>query len=307
MTMEDFRSIGKRLSNWGRWGAEDERGTVNFITPDKLVAAGKLIRQGKVFDLGIPFGEDGPQPGGGRINPVHLMSQTGDEQLFPGGFKYADDYIFMPLQGATQWDSLAHVYYDDQLYNGFAARDVTVIGANHNSIDKQGKGIAGRGVLLDIARLKGVDWLELGYVITPDDFEAAIAAQGNVAVGSGDIVVFRTGWRRQFLQVKSAQEFMSGEPGIGQECCDWLHDREIAAICSDNWAIEVLPGEDPNAVFNVHCVLIRDMGMTLGEILDLEELAADCAEDGVWEFFFCAPVLKVTKAVGSPINPLAMK
>jgi len=192
------------------------------------------------------------------------------------------------------------------MYNGFPTSDVTVVGATHNSIDKQAKGVAGRGVLLDIARLKGVDWLELGSVITPEDLEAAIAAQ-RVEVGSGDILLFRTGWRRQFLTKQSPQEFMSGEPGIGQDCCEWLHDREVAAILSDNWAIEVLPGENPEALFNVHMVLIRDMGMTLGEILDLEELSADCAADGVWEFFFCAPPLKVTKGVGSPINPLAMK
>jgi kynurenine formamidase len=235
------------------------------------------------------------------------MSQTGDMQLFPGGFKYADDYIFMPLQGATQWDSLAHVYYDDHIYNGFPARDVSVVGAMHDSIDKQAKGVAGRGVLLDIARLKGVDWMQAGEVITPDDLDAAIAAQGGVDVGSGDIVLFRTGWRRKFLVEKDAHAFMAGEPGLGQDCCEWLHDREIAAVASDNWAIEVLPGEDPNAILNLHCVLIRDMGMTLGEIFDLEELAADCAADGVWEFFFSAPVLKVSKAVGTPINPLAFK
>jgi kynurenine formamidase len=305
--MEDFRDLGARLRNWGRWGDDDERGTLNHITPERLVAAGGLIRQGRIFDLGIPFDEAGPQPGGGRINPVHLMSQTGDTQMFPGGFKYADDYIFMPLQGATQWDSLAHVYYDDHLYNGFPSSDVTVVGAFHDTIDKIAKGVAGRGVLLDIARLKGVDWLENSYVITPDDLDAAIAAQGDVAVGAGDILVFRTGWRRLFLEHGSPQEFMAGEPGLGQDCCEWLHARDVAAVCSDNWAIEVLPGEDPNAVFNVHMVLIRDMGMTLGEILDLEELAADCAADGVWEFFFCAPPLKVTKGVGSPINPLAIK
>ena len=305
--MEDFRALGKRLSNWGRWGAEDERGTLNLITPDKLVAAAGLVRKGAVFDLGIPFDDQGPQPGGARINPVHLMSQTGDTQVFPGGFRYADDYIFMPLQGASQWDALAHVYYDDQLYNGYPASDVTVVGAFHDTIDRIAKGVAGRGVLLDIARLRGVDWLDAGEVITPDDLEAAIAAQGGVEVGSGDILLFRTGWRRMFLEQKSAQEFMAGEPGLGQDCCEWLHAREIAAVCSDNWAIEVLPGEVPDVVLNVHMVLIRDMGLTLGEILDFEELAADCAADGVWEFFFCAPPLKVTRGVGSPINPLAIK
>lgn len=305
--MEDVRALGARLRNWGRWGPDDERGTLNHITPERLVAAARLVRKGQIFDLGIPFDENGPQPGGGRINPVHLMSQTGDTQVFPGGFKYADDYIFMPLQGATQWDSLAHVYYDDQIYGGFPSSDVTVVGAFHCTIDKIAKGVAGRGVLLDIARLKGVDWLDLGYAVTPDDLEGAMAAQGGVEVGPGDIVVFRTGWRRFFLERGSPQEFMAGEPGLGQDCCEWLHARDVAAVCSDNWAIEVLPGENPEAIFNVHMVLIRDMGMTLGEILDLEELTADCAADGVWEFFFCAPPLKVTKGVGSPINPLAMK
>ena len=304
--MENFRSIGNRLRNWGRWGADDEKGTLNFVTPDRLVAAGKLIRKGVIFDLGIPFDANGPQPGGGRINPVHLMSQTGDTQMFPGGFKYADDYIFMPLQCASQWDSLAHVYYDDKIYNGYPAKDVTVIGAAKCSIDKIGKGVAGRGVLLDIARLRGVDWLAAGYVITPADLEAAEKAQG-VRVGSGDILLFRTGWRRFFLEKKSAAEFMAGEPGLGQDCCDWLHSREVAAVCSDNWAIEVLPGEDPESLLQVHMVLIRDMGMTLGEILDFEELAADCAADGVYDFFFSSPPLKVTQGVGSPINPLAIK
>jgi kynurenine formamidase len=305
--MEDFRELGKRLSNWGRWGAEDEQGTLNLITPERLVAAAGLVRKGAIFDLGIPFDDQGPQPGGARINPVHLMSQTGDTQVFPGGFRYADDYIFMPLQGASQWDALAHVYYDDQLYNGYPASDVTVVGAFHDTIDRIAKGVAGRGVLLDIARLRGVDWLEAGEVITPDDFEGAIAAQGGVEVGSGDILLFRTGWRWMFLEQKSAQDFMAGEPGLGQDCCEWLHEREVAAVCSDNWAIEVLPGEVSDVVLNVHMVLIRDMGLTLGEILDFEELAADCVADGVWEFFFCAPPLKVTRGVGSPINPLAIK
>ena len=305
--MDDFRTVGARLRNWGKWGPNDQRGTVNYITPAKLVEAGQLIRTGKIFDLGIPFGDDGPQPGGGRINPVHLMSQTGDRQLFPGGFRYADDYIFMPLQGATQWDALAHVYYDDQLYNGYPSNDVTVVGAFNCSIEHQAKGIAGRGVLLDLARLQGVEWMERGYVITPADLEAAIAAQGNVAVGSGDILLFRTGWRKKFLTEKSPTAFMDGEPGLGQDCCEWLHERQVAAILSDNWAIEVLPGEDPDSVFNVHMILIRDMGMTLGEILDLEELGADCDEDKIYDFFFCAPPLKVTHGVGSPINPLAIK
>jgi len=303
--VEDFRALGKRLSNWGRWGADDEKGTINHITPERLVEAGKLIKQGKIFDLGIPMDQNGPQKGGGRINPVHLMSQTGQGQNIPGGFHFADDYIFMPLQGSSQWDGLAHVYYDDQLYNGFPASDVGLGGAEHDSITAIAKGVAGRGVLLDIARLKGVDWLNKGYVITPEDLEAAAAKQG-VEIKPGDILLFRTGWRKMF-KAGNPEDFMSGEPGLGIECCEWVYSKEISAICSDNWAIEVIPGQDPGVTLPVHMVLIRDLGVTLGEILDFDELADDCAADGVYEFFFCCPPLKVTKAVGSPINPLAMK
>jgi hypothetical protein len=160
--MEDFRTIGKRVSNWGRWGPDDERGTMNLISPEIIVAASRLVRAGRVFDLGIPFDSKGPQPGGGRINPIRLMSETGADQVIPGAFRFADDYVFMALQSGTQWDALAHVYYDDKLYNGFDATDVSVHGAAHCSIDKQGKGVIGRGVLLDIARQRGVDWLQAG-------------------------------------------------------------------------------------------------------------------------------------------------
>src|SRR3954471_9434381 len=210
--MLDFREVGQRLSNWGRWGADDQRGTVNFITPEKVAAAGKLIRTGKVFDLGIPFGAGGPQPGGGRINPVLLMAETGaDQERFPGSFHYADDYVFMPLQSASQWDGLAHVFYDDQLYNGFPASDVTPHGAKHLSIENQAKGLVGRGVLVDVARRRGVEWLEAGEVITPEELDATLAAQGTELRG-GDIVAVRTGWRRKFLSDGDAASFMAGEP-----------------------------------------------------------------------------------------------
>jgi kynurenine formamidase len=305
--MEDFRAIGRRLSNWGRWGKDDERGTTNFITAQCLVEAARLVRTGKVFDLGIPFGSDGPQSGaGGRINPILLVSETGADQSFPGAFHYADDYIFMPLQSASQWDALAHVHYDGQLYNGFSASTVSPHGARHCGIDKQGKGIAGRGVLLDIARFKNRKWLDLGEVITPDDLDACAAAHG-VTFRSGDILLIRTGWRRKFIEERNPTEWMKGEPGIGLACCDWLASREIAVVCCDNIAVEALPGEVAAEVLPVHMVLLRDMGMTLGEILDFEELAEDCASDGVYEFFFCGPPIKFSRALGSPINPLAFK
>jgi hypothetical protein len=144
--VEDFREIGRRLSNWGRWdvdGRRDERGTTNLLTPERIAAATGLVRDGKVFDLGIPFGPGGPQPGGGRINPVLLFSETGADQNYPGPFHYADDYVFMPLQSASHWDGPAHVFYDDLLYNGFPASDVSPHGAKHLSIENQAKGLGG--------------------------------------------------------------------------------------------------------------------------------------------------------------------
>lgn len=306
--MTDFRKLGQQLSNWGRWGADDERGTTNLITPKRIVEAARLIRQGKVFDLGIPFGPDGPQSGaGGRINPILLISETGqDQEQFPGAFHYADDYVFMPLQAASQWDAIAHVHYDGKLYNGFPAESVSPHGAKHCSIEKQGNGITGRGVLLDVARHRNVPWMQIGEAIQPDELDRVAEAQG-VEIKSGDILLIRTGWWKKFAEERDREAWMQGEPGIGIACCEWLAKHEIAAVCCDNIAVEVLPGEIEGEVLPVHMVLLRDMGMTLGEILDFEALAEDCASDGVYEFFFCGPPIKFQRALGSPINPLAIK
>lgn len=307
----DFRPLGARLSNWGRWGSDDERGTINLITPDRLVAAAKLVKKGSIISLSIPFDRDGPQQGStgpsGRNNPLHLMSALNDSLGLSGGVRMADDYVIMPLQCATQWDGLAHVSYDDYIYNGYPATSVTAGGASRNAIDKLASGVAGRGVLLDVATYMNVPWLEPGYVITPADLDATLAWQGDVAVGAGDIVLIRTGVRRALLDPTVADDFRTAKPGLGIDCCEWLRTRDVAAVASDNNAVEVLPSEDPEFALPLHCVLIRDVGMTLGEIFYLEELSADCQKDGIWDFFFCAPPLPVSNAVGSPINPLAIK
>ena len=306
--MESFREIGKRLSNWGRWGPDDRIGTLNHLTPDRLAAAARLAKTGKLIDMGLSVSSGGIQPSGGaRTNPVHLMNITSLDKLIPD-VVVTDDYIIMPLQSVTQWDGLAHVGYDGQFYNGVPAESVTSMsGSSVISIDQiAAKGVAGRGVLLDIAALNGVDRLERGYAITPDELERAEARQG-VKVGPGDILIFRTGWIRHFLVDNSTAAYWDGAAGLGLECAEWLHQREVAAICSDNWGIEVAGNPDRPGGLPLHCVLIRDMGMTLGEIFDLEALAVDCAADGVWEFLFVAAPLKVKNGVGTPITPLAMK
>ena len=311
--LPDFRALGNKLSNWGRWGDADHIGTLNHITATSLVDASKLIKKGKIFDLSIPLGSNGPATGaGGRVNPIHLMGITpGDTHILkhivtPPDMLVADDWITMPLQCATQWDGLGHVGYDGLFYNNVSADTITSIGGSSvlSIEDIIVKGPTGRGVLLDITALRGGKPLHIGEEITPADLEAAEIRQ-NVRVGAGDILLIRTGWIQQFTVHKSATNFWKGEPGIGLACTEWLHKRQVAAIAADNFGVEVVPAG--TMLLICHCVLIRDMGMTLGEIFDLDALAADCEADGVWDFFFTSPPLKVQHGVGSPITPLAIK
>ena len=299
--------LGKELNNWGRWGDDDEIGTLNFVTPQKRVQAATLVKTGKNFDLGMPFDKDGPfLPGGFRINPVHVMTfLPSDTAGAPDGMMSADDMVIMGLQAATQWDSLAHVGYGGLFYNNVPARAVNnMAGATRNSFAKAVEHLISRGVLLDIARLKGVDRLEDSYEITSADLSAAEERQG-VRVESGDILLVRTGSYQWFLEGDKAH-FMGDEPGPGLDSCRWLYEREVAALALDNWACEVWPSPVGGSI-PFHQVTIRDMGLTLGEMFNFEELAADCEQDGVWEFLFCAPGLKVTGSVGSPITPMALK
>jgi kynurenine formamidase len=300
--------LGRQLSNWGRWGSDDEIGTLNLVTPEKRVQASRLVRTGKVFDLGMPFDKYGPwPPGGPRINPVHTMTfLPSDTPDAADGMISTDDMLITGLQSATQWDSLAHVGYDGLFYNNVPASAVNnILGATRNSFAQAGQNLISRGVLLDIARLHGIDRLPDSYAISASDLAAAEQRQG-VHVGSGDILLLRTGWYQWFAE-GDRDRFMGNEAGPGLDTCRWLHEREVAALAVDNWACEVWPSPIAGASVPFHQVAIRDMGLTLGEMFDLEALAADSARDGIWEFLFCAPGLKVTGSVGSPVTPMALK
>ena len=304
--MDVLRTLARKVSNWGRWGPDDEVGTVNFITPEVVRRAAGCVKRGDVFSLGLPLDSDGPQLGRqGRMNPIHLMSAV-EGRVGEGDFRYSDDIVVMPLQCATQWDSLAHVYYDGQLYNGFPATTITAAGAARNAIDRLGPGIVSRGVLLDVARLWGVDRVGPGVAIKPADLEAAERAAG-VRVETGDVLLVRTGHLGVFKLDRDREGYLRRTPGLGMACVEWLHARQVAAVATDAVAVEVIPWEDPALPLPVHLLCIRDVGLTLGEMFDLDELAAACARDGVWEFLFSAPPLKVTGGVGSPLNPLAVR
>ena len=310
---QDTESIiataAERYRNWGRWGEDDERGTLNFVTPEKIVAAARLVKVGRVFSLAIPLDHRGPQKGGGRFNPVHSMAfDGGDELRLPHGIGFADDTIFMPLQAATQWDALAHAFDRGRMYNGRDKSQVTSFGARRSGIDKVTDAFAGRGVLLDVARFAGRDYLDPGYAITEDDLQQCIATQGETAaVGSGDFVLVRTG-QMAYCKLHGWGDYAGGDaPGLSFHCADWLHRNELAGIATDTWGFEVRPNELPDAFQPLHQVVLPNMGLHIGEIFDLDALAEHCAETGVYEFLFVAPPLPITGAVGSPINPYAIK
>jgi len=315
MSEDTLRKLALEVRNWGKWGPDDELGTLNYITPAAIARASRLVTAGKVFPLGVPLQREGPQSGTrARFNPIHTMFRDGgDRPKTPAeveaaeGYGGSDDWIVMPLQCVTQWDSLAHIFYEGQMYNGYSADLVTSSGAAKNSIDKTSGKIAGRGVLLDVARHKGVRALEPGYAITVDDLEATARAE-NVQVEPGDLLLIRTGHMSRYLDKKDWRHYdLDNFPGVSVYTARWMHARQIAAVACDNYAVEVRPSEIAGFRNPFHVVAIPNMGLTLGEIFYLEDLATDCAADGRWAFLLVAPPLPVTRAVGTPINPYALK
>jgi kynurenine formamidase len=306
----------RQPNNWGRWGELDQRGTANLITPEVVSAAAELIQTGEIISCAAPLDATGPvHPT--RNGMTHFYAYTGADFIagtemrehFPN-FQGTDDYLIMATQASTQWDGLSHFGYKDTLYNGFWMGNVEqYMGAKRCSIHQMKESLCGRGVFLDIARHKGVERLEQGYAITVDDLEACIEAEG-VTIRSGDILIFRTGHLPWWYTLKTAERlsFWDGEPGLSITCVDWLHEKDIAAVAADNIALEVSPHEgEYEHVYPMHSRLIRDLGMTLGEIWNLEPLSRSCAKDGRYEFFVAAQPLNLTNASGTPLNPIVIK
>lgn len=308
----------KKLSNWGRWGAEDEIGTLNYIGREQIIAASRLVRTGEVVSMTLAYDANGPQIGGiGRNNPQVLPLATGADYLagaldpLPGdwgparGMGYADDYLVMPTQCGTQWDALAHIFWEGKMYNGRSAADSTSRGAQHNGIEKYHGKITTRGVLIDMPRLLGVEYMEPGQPVTAEHLDAACAEQ-NVHVGRGDALLIRTG----FLESRRGDwgDFGRGgdSPGLSLHALPWLHDRQVAAIATDTWGMEVRPNEI-DFFQPVHIVGLVHMGLAIGEIFDLEAIASACAHDGRYDFLFVADPLPITGAVGSPVSALAVR
>jgi kynurenine formamidase len=303
-TTEQIASLMEQISNWGRWGKDDQRGALNFITNEKRAAAARLVQSGQPISLALPLAT---RPA--RDNPVpvtHLMVRSG----FPGhplGSAGCADYFAIEPHGlaTTHLDALCHHFYRGKMYNGFDATEVDFQGAHKCAIDVAREGVIGRGVLLDVARTRNVEWIEPGEAIYPEELEAAERAH-KVTVGEGDILLIRTG-RFRMRRVKGANALSIGAmPGLHASCLPWLHHRKIAVLGSDAVS-DVLPTPyDAPLKMPIHTGTLVMMGMHLIDNAELEPLAEKCASEGRYEFMFSLLPLILERGTGSPANPVAL-
>ena len=286
------------------WGPEDQRGAANRLTPAKVMEANKLIKTGKIYQLGKVY-EHGIPLFGSRHYSLIIVGGPSGGPLGDNKLVWHDEMFSGEIgQIGTQFDGLGHIGTrmgnEDVFYNGFKRSDFSkAYGLEKLGVENVGVFFT-RGVLIDVAGYKGVERLEVGYVITVADIEGALKKQ-NVSVGEGDVVIFRTG--HGTLWMKDNETFNAGQPGIGMAAGQWLVDQKIAMVAGDTWGLEVVPGEDPALAFPVHQLLIVQHGIYILENLDLEELAKDQA----YEFAFVFSPLRLKGGTGSPGNPIAVK
>ncbi|GCB48327.1 cyclase family protein [Streptomyces sp. NL15-2K] len=301
-----FHDIAKRVNNWGRWGADDEIGTLNLISDEVVREAAACVRSGRRVPLALPLRQDGVQTGmmPGRVNPLHAMVQINQEIFGPGTVACSDDAVTMGLQAATHWDALTHVSHSGRLYNGRPADSITPHGgAEFSGIDKA-RHIVSRGVLLDVARAHGTDRLDGSHAVTPEDLEAAEELAGT-RVRAGDIVLVRTGQIQVYLAGdKHAYGYPS--PGLSIRTPEWFHARDVAAVANDTLSFEIFPPEIEGLWLPVHALDLVEMGMLQGQNWNLEELSTACGQEGRYTFLLSAMPEPFVGATGTPVAPVAL-
>lgn len=292
-------------NNWGRWGEDDQRGTANLCTPERIASACQNVRRGKAFSLALPMGKRSPLLGTRGAILHALTISTGDDVLGERndyGLQTSDDFAVIPLQGATQIDGLAHVGFQDTLFNGYwAGLTTTRSGARRLGLQNLADGIIGRAVLADVARHRALD--PYRGIIDTADITATLDAAG-VTAAPGDIQLVRTGWMAAFRADNTAPRVRGA--GLAPSVISWLAENDIAMVATDNRMVEAVPDPEGNRVFPLHVRALRDLGLLLGELFDLEELAADCARHDSYTGLFVTAPLPMVGAVGSPINPIVI-
>lgn len=302
--------------NWGRWGPDDEVGSLNYLTGAEVMRGIKCVRSGKVFPLMLEVGNPAGEPlWPGRLPTGHFMSQdkgfyeSGKLKPITGGLEYADDVFLGACHGTTHCDALGHTWFDGKAWNGFAAEGSKGGLEKASVLPLAERGIVGRAVLLDIARYKDVEYLPMHNQVSLADLRGAADAQ-NTQIQKHDILAIRTGIFREFYE-KGAAAFYGDfdEPGLTYEpeLLDWFHDMEIPVSATDT-----LAGEQPNsstveAIFPLHAGLSRNLGVVFIEAHWFEKWAEDCAADGKYDALYVASPLKIRTGTASPVNPLAIK
>ncbi|WP_267245555.1 cyclase family protein [Streptomyces sp. PR69] len=301
-----FHDIAKRVNNWGRWGESDEIGTLNLVTDAKVRAAAGAVRRGRRVPLALPLHQDGVQTGliPGRVNPLHTMVQINQQLFGPGTVATSDDAVTMGLQAATHWDALPHVSHSGRIYNGRPADSITPhTRARFSGIDTV-RHVVSRGVLLDVARTKGVDRLPGDHAVTPEDLDEAAEFAG-VRVEAGDIVLVRTG-QIQLALSGDRHGYGHPSPGLSIRTPEWFHARDVAAVANDTLTFEIFPPEVADLWMPVHALHLVEMGMLQGQNWNLEELSTACAEERSHAFLLCATPEPFTGGTGAPVAPVAV-
>ena len=279
------------VSNWGRWGPDDQRGMLNILTAESVLKAVQLVKKGIVYNLAVPLEKDGPQHPG--FYKTWLVTYFSDGPNLDGS-GIADDVLTMESHSGTHMDALGHFWRDGKLWNGRSASEVSGSGLGWAAIHNV-SAIVGRGVMLDIAAFKGVEHLGLGEVVTAEDMAACARAQG-VEILPGDTLLLHTGWYKVFKRDRSLWE--QGEPGSDQSCGPWLKEKDIVAIGADNTGVE----STTRGALSLHVVALRDLGIHFLENINLDDLV----RDKVYEFLFVGAPLRLIGATGGSMTPLAL-
>ena len=296
MAAADVLDLHRTLSNWGRWGDDDQLGALNLITHQVTARAAATVRTGRTVSCARPLdtvsSADNPAP------VAHHMTGTATEGM-------GADYFAIASHGfaTSHIDALCHIFHDGKLYNGYPAETVTAHGATKLGIHRLRDGIVTRGVLLDIPARRGVDALAPGEPVFPEDLEAAEERAG-LTVRPGDALLVRTGrwqWRREH----GAWNVGQLAAGLDASCLSWLRERDVATLGSDGVS-DVLPSRVEGVGMPIHTVAIVAMGIHLLDNLDLEGLAVACREEARWEFLFTVAPLVLRRGTASPVNPIAL-
>ncbi len=303
VTAAEFRALFDEVSNWGRWGEDDERGALNELTPDRVAAAAGLVGSGQTVTLSHRLDTHG---GVDNSEPAdHHMTMLPDVDIGSGSLRFAKDYIGVDYHNAphSHIDAFCHVAFEGALYNGTPTSSLTREGATGDAIDILKDGLVGRGVLLDVPRFRDIPWLEPGEQVYPDDLEGCERQEG-VCVGSGDILLVRTGHARRCSEL-GPWDTDEAKAGLHPSCARFLADRDVSALGSDG-NNDTAPSATEGIGFPIHVLALNAMGVHLFDYLQFEDLAPACEREGRWEFLFAAAPLRIPGGTGSPVNPVAV-